>query len=693
MSEMTYLRTLSDRTYANPLPVDYEADDEAGNDVPRTHPDPYVLSFKGEYYCYSTAHRGVTVLHSRDLARWTSRGHALLSSEKSYWAPCVFYHNGLFYMYYSSGDTAEHFQWLKVAVSDSPLGPFEYRRTLFDFFSIDAHVVKDDDGALYLFYSVDNYAGTDPNRPGTVILMDRLLDPLTPEGKPRLVVSATLDEEISGPDRFGDGRDWHTLEGGFYLKRDGRHYLMYSGNSFERDDYFVGTATDAAAKTIGECAFAKVPNARTYAPLLRKNGKVEGTGHHSVAIAPNLVDHWVMYHGRDVRDEASSEERRELRMDPLHWAGDRMWIPGPTWLRQDAPGMPAFRELGDGPEGAPDPVLWDVEAGDWRVQDGELTSVSAQGAGLIRMRREWTDFRFEAWQRCLPEMTGCVCGVWLEGLRDSFGDAPSSVRIVVDAGRKELVVIGIQGHLEAELARIGLPSGFDPYAWHRIGVDKFGSALTVSLDGSKLFEHAIIAFDACTLGLATLRSRAAFGGIAVSAHYETRFRGLAELNGRFEATGAIVVGPEGADIRARKDGETSLGYRTACPETYTAQWDFELLLQAAGGKAGLRWEHADGGATGELLLEWDAGGEARLALRDANSGSELAKAALPPANLPRALSILVRRAPGGSEIRVNGMKLHEAGADSSPWLTGRMAVFAAGAELRLTGFRLTEGAV
>lgn len=677
---MPGLGTLTERVYRNPLPIDYEADDRAGIEAPRTHPDPYVLAFKGEYYAYATAHRGVSVLHSRDLTRWTSRGYALASPETSYWAPCVCYHHGKFYMYYSSGDTADHFQRLKVAVSDSPLGPFAYEKTLYDYFSIDAHVVKDEDGTLYLIYSVDNYAGTDPERPGTVVLIDRLLDPFTPEGKPRLVVGPTLDEEVSGPNRFGDGRDWHTLEGGFYLKRDGRHYVMYSGNSFEREHYFVGTAMDASARTIGECDFAKVPSAYEYAPLLRKNERVEGPGHHSVAVAPNLVEHWVVYHGRDVDGKSGEGERRRMRMDPLHWAGERMWIPGPTWTERDAPALPAFRELGDGPAGEPDPARWEIASGEWEVRDGELT-----GSGHLRMKPEWRDVRFEGWQRCSGQMSGCRCGVRIEEQ-----DGESSVQVVVDAGRRELIVLEKQGELEAAAAWIALPTGFDPFAWHRISLDKFGAALSVSLDGCPVYQGRV-SFDSCRLGLVTRHSRASFGGIAATRHFETRFRSLADTGGRFRANAPVAVGESGAIVRGRAGSPFELRAVPLWPGAGAAQWDWSLRLQAPGGEAGLRWEAASGGATTELVARTEADGRARVVLREADGKGgfrELASADLGHLQRPADISFFVRWGPRGSETWVNGAKLFASGR-WTPADCGA-SLFARESELCLAAFRMTE---
>ena len=101
-------------------------------------------------------------------------------------APCVICDNGRFYMYYSSlslDDTDDHLHFLKVAIADRPEGPFAYAKTLFDKFSIGAHVVSDAAGHI-LFYSVNDYMGNDSSRPGTVILEDRMRDLLTPSGKP-----------------------------------------------------------------------------------------------------------------------------------------------------------------------------------------------------------------------------------------------------------------------------------------------------------------------------------------------------------------------------------------------------------------------------------------------------------------------------------------------------------------------------
>ena len=103
---------------------------------------------------------------------WKYIGRAI--AEKGihfYWAPCVIERDGVYYMYYSSipeGETDHHKQAVKVAVSRSPEGPFEYKKTVVPAFSIDPHVVKSG-GEYYIFYSLNDY---EAERAGTYIAVD-----------------------------------------------------------------------------------------------------------------------------------------------------------------------------------------------------------------------------------------------------------------------------------------------------------------------------------------------------------------------------------------------------------------------------------------------------------------------------------------------------------------------------------------
>ena len=244
MKLINFIPVLTDKHFINPLKILSDSPTNKTTQGAKVNPDPYVIKYNGEYYCYSSGKTGVPVLRSKDLVEWEYIGEALKEKgHKSFWAPAVIYHNWIFYMYYSSmpdNSDDDHYHFMKIATSMNPEGPFIYQKTLFNTFSIDAHVIKDEKGNFYLFYSTNEYLGIDDKRPGTVILVDRLIDLMTPEGNPKLVVKPTINEEIYEKNRFKDGRNWHTVEGAFYLNLRRKNYLFYSGNAYINKEYFVG---------------------------------------------------------------------------------------------------------------------------------------------------------------------------------------------------------------------------------------------------------------------------------------------------------------------------------------------------------------------------------------------------------------------------------------------------------------------
>ncbi|MBQ3471693.1 MAG: family 43 glycosylhydrolase [Clostridia bacterium] len=187
--------------------------------VEKTHyigqADPYILKSRGRYYIYVTGHDGVYAYHSDNLFdAWEYYGKVTtLENHRDFWAPSVIELDGVYYMYCSFefyGDTPDkggHRQSMHVFTSDNPLGPFENSKQILHPFSIDSHIVKNEAG-LFLFYSTNRFEG---ERIGTYIAVDKMLDPFTPEGKPKTVVVPTLDEDIYRRDRYKKGQHWHTI--------------------------------------------------------------------------------------------------------------------------------------------------------------------------------------------------------------------------------------------------------------------------------------------------------------------------------------------------------------------------------------------------------------------------------------------------------------------------------------------------
>ena len=262
-------------------------------------PDPYVIKSNGKYFMYTTGRNGVQLYVSDDMYSFSYYGLVFtVERQKEYWAPSIIEIDGSFYMYVSfmsEEDDDAHKEHIVVAKSASPYGPFIYLSDLTEPFSIDPHVVKSGND-LYIFYSINDY---DAPRAGTLIVVDKMISPMKVKGDPHVVVRATLDEEIFMHDRFKKSQHWHTLEGAFYFRHGDYHYLMFSGNCYQNEKYYIGYAYAYGKEDdLTKLSFQKYPNNNTYYPLISKNQVEEGTGHNSLLEIDG--HYYVFYHGRDI---------------------------------------------------------------------------------------------------------------------------------------------------------------------------------------------------------------------------------------------------------------------------------------------------------------------------------------------------------------------------------------------------------
>ena len=118
--------------------------------------------------------------------------------------------------------------------------------------------------------------------------------------------------------RFGDGKDWHTIEGAFWFQEGDWQYVMYSGGCYENDSYHIGYA---AAKTtepdLKKVDLLKHTDGGKFDPVLIKNGFEEGTGHHSVIKYKG--EYYAIYHARDIGAlDGGYSEQRTARVCKLH---------------------------------------------------------------------------------------------------------------------------------------------------------------------------------------------------------------------------------------------------------------------------------------------------------------------------------------------------------------------------------------
>lgn len=509
-----------EKGYQNPVPfVDGKR---------RTNPDPFVMRWCGKYYCYATDEKGVQVSVSEDLVNWESRGYALSDpAYRDYWAPSVFYRNGKFYMYYSnipSDQTDCHQEHLKLAVSDDPEKGFEWKKTFFEEFSIDSHPMFWN-GKLYMFYSVNNWLGKEEKVSGTCILVDEMKTPEEFAGNPKEVILPSIPQEIYAADRFADGRDWYTIEGAAHVIRGNRCWLMYSANAYENVDYFVGTTVAQCRENLEDMEWKKYPNDWTWEPLLCKNEQMEGTGHNTVAKAPNMVDEWIVYHGRRAEEELiQGTEQREMCIDPLYFSGDHLICHGPSAGGEEAP------------------AAAEIQIRDMDVQ--EMT-VLAPGSDFYL-----AEFWLSA-QRC---HAGARYGILLE-----YEDEDHWFELHFHSGRKELQMVECRCGVQTCLGSIPLDRDFDYTVPHLFRITKRFETYTVEVDDEKPAE---ILRQAPFTSVAAVRPH--FTDVKVHSFALTR---TIRLYGNYlSGTGRLLkttdCKTDGTEIRGRKSdfmtfGETS----------------------------------------------------------------------------------------------------------------------------------------
>ncbi|WP_219835732.1 glycoside hydrolase family 43 protein [Paenibacillus sp. R14(2021)] len=681
------LPVMGEKTYKNPLPV---KGPNGSAPTAGVLPDPYVLKHKGVYYAYATGQRGVSVLFSRDGIDWEHRGYAYSrEGSKEYWAPAVIYDNGMFYMYVSAmpeGEDDVHEERLLVASSPAAEGPFLYVKTFFDTFSLDAHVVKDEQGDYFMYYSNNEYMGVDGERPGTVILVDRMTDPLTLEGNPQLVVAPTIDEEIYEENRFGDGRNWHTIEGAFYLRRGSKHYMMYSGNAYVRPNYFLGySVADASeGKPQSELSWRKYPSDDTFEPLLSKNEGVEGVGHNSVVRGPNNVDEWVYYHGRNAEDELDfNREQRTMRTDPLLWSGDDMYVAGPSYALQDAPALPAFRDLFESPGGEQAlSTAWEVLSGTWQAANGEALQTERSAVRAAVTKETFGSIVMEVSLNWQHDHRG-----GLYGLYPCYASADDYVITLLDVGQRLLVTYAVSGGVKHAVKEVRLPRDFRFDVFHLLRVERTGTRYVIQLDGVTRVE-ADFPLSEGRAGLVTLQTSAAFAGVEITRHIALEERmpeGFASRVKRIEGQGAAEVRGGAVTVRSARERSAWLidepigwsgGYRFA----------FDFNLDAGG--TGIGGYAVHGGATGAVEMLADrASALLKLTLIREGAASLLGKVPVPADfNWSRSHTVDVTFRPGKLTVRLDRIMLF---AGEVPVMAGAPGLIAQGnaafRNIRVTG--------
>ncbi|HEX2047148.1 MAG TPA: glycoside hydrolase family 43 protein [Acidimicrobiales bacterium] len=440
----------------------------------RPFADPFVLKFNGRYYAYGTpGSGGLPALRSTDLVHWKDGGEVLGPPPpgRAHWAPEVAYDNGRFFLYHSTGGEEGENHQLRVATATSPTGPFDEDLGLLDAedpFTIDAHPFRDDDGEWYLFYSRDFLEGEPV---GTGIVVDRLVDMTSLGGERTTVMRPHSEWHLYERQRRWYDRvwDWYTVEGPFVRKHDGRYWCFYSGGAWKAENYGISSAV--ADHPMGP--YEAVVAEDTADVLRTVPGRVIGPGHGSVAVAPDNVTEYLIYHAWDLEHTG-----RFLHADRLLWDEGRPQSPGPCSEPQPCPPEPLFRDLFDDRGGS----RWVLERG-WAVDAGRLVHPGGASAAALADVTAPSSYLFE----CNLAVARAASSDARAGVVISHQDDANHTVVSIDPHSRELAWHAVRDGERCGGAVLGpLRSDFAADAYHHVVLRRCGDWATVALDGVHL---------------------------------------------------------------------------------------------------------------------------------------------------------------------------------------------------------------
>lgn len=253
--------------------------------------DPEARIYEGRYWIYVT--RSITdynkqlnidAFSSIDLKTWQKHEGIINMSDfpwmwRAVWAPTIIQKDSKYYLVFATNDiqSDNEIGGLEIAVSDNPAGPFRgyLGKPLIDRFingaqPIDAHLFKDDDGAIYLYYGGSNHCNV-----------------------------AKMNEDMTDFVPFDDGDIFKEItpegyvEGPCMIKKDGLYYFMWSMGGWFDGTYRV--AYGVSKNPIGPF--------ENKAVILQKQEPIaDGPGHHGYLHIPD-TDQWlIVYHRRVIGD-------------------------------------------------------------------------------------------------------------------------------------------------------------------------------------------------------------------------------------------------------------------------------------------------------------------------------------------------------------------------------------------------------
>ena len=333
-------------------------------------PDPFVFVEDGTYYivgtsdrdgnvidCYTTEdfvnyERHTAIYNPESIGSWESANAAI-------YAPELYCFDGLYYMYYSANDRSG-IRRNSVVVADNPLGPYKaiqnntvngLAEPVFldknsSFGVLDATVFTDDDGEMYMYYSVScnenqHIVGVKLNSPYEAdwSTYRKIVEPGALNSSNTILKPMTWE-------MFREGLP--IAEAPFVIKSEGKYYMTYSVNGCWNKYYNVCYAVSDSplgnfekpyeAGVTWSNLFLGYPGTNIASSSVYKqwSGFASGTAHHCFFYVGDQL--MIGYHAHQNRNSNSGYTKRYFAFDYVHFdENGKPFANGPTFSIQPLP--------------------------------------------------------------------------------------------------------------------------------------------------------------------------------------------------------------------------------------------------------------------------------------------------------------------------------------------------------------------
>ena len=333
-------------------------------------PDPFVFVEDGTYYivgtsdrdsnvidCYTTEdfvnyERHTAIYNPASIGSWESANAAI-------YAPELYCFDDLYYMYYSANDRSG-IRRNSVVVADNPLGPYKaiqnntvngLAEPVFldknsSFGVLDATVFTDDDGEMYMYYSVScnenqHIVGVKLNSPYEAdwSTYKKIVEPGALNSSNTILKPMTWE-------MFREGLP--IAEAPFVIKSEGKYYMTYSVNGCWNKYYNVCYAVSDSplgnfekpyeAGVTWSNLFLGYPGTNIASSSVYKqwSGFASGTAHHCFFYVGDQL--MIGYHAHQNRNSNSGYTKRYFAFDYVHFdENGKPFANGPTFSIQPLP--------------------------------------------------------------------------------------------------------------------------------------------------------------------------------------------------------------------------------------------------------------------------------------------------------------------------------------------------------------------